>query len=264
MSLATSPFSILAPTSLSYQQCLTLLFVHILTIPLNRLPRLSQTDFSSRLPLSSLDILSLSIPDIIASSPAPESRFNLIANLYEFTRPLYGTLSLSALDVYLHFLTELMDAISIRSFELKQCLYQLDPHTKERLVTISGADHLTSLLIASKRYPYSQWSLASFLLSLGAICPTRRDNLLSTLLGCPGGNLVQELYREFVRTSPLWRDYSPKALMGISYFLLLLAFANGLYRPVFRIRMASTTLALRPLHPIPPHHGRRRVLSNRI
>jgi ubiquitin-protein ligase E3 C len=261
MSLATSPFSILAPTSLSYQQCLTLLFVHILTIPLNRLPRLSQTDFSSRLPLSSLDILSLSIPDIIASSPAPESRFNLIANLYEFTRPLYGTLSLSALDVYLHFLTELMDAISIRSFELKQCL---DPHTKERLVTISGADHLTSLLIASKRYPYSQWSLASFLLSLGAICPTRRENLLSTLLGCPGGNLVQELYREFVRTSPLGRDYSPKALMGISYFLLLLAFANGLYRPVFRIRMASTTLALRPLHPIPPHHGRRRVLSNRI
>jgi ubiquitin-protein ligase E3 C len=246
----------MAPTSPSYQKCLTLLCVHILTIPLNRLPWASQVEFSSRLPLSSLDILSPSIPEIIASSPAPESRFNLIANLYEFTRPLYRTLSLSALVVYLHFLTELMDAISISSVEVRQSLCQLDPHTKERLVTVSGADHLTSLLTASRRYPCSQCSLASFLLSLGAICPTRRENLLSTLLGCSGGNLVQELYREFVRTSPLGRDYSPKALMGISYFLLLLAFANDLYRLVFRIRVASATLALRPLRPIPPHHGR--------
>jgi ubiquitin-protein ligase E3 C len=185
------------------------------------LPRASLIEFSSRLPLSSLEILSPSIPDIVASSSTPEYKFNLITNLYEFTQPSYQTLSLPTLDVYLHLLTELMGAISSSSFDLQETLFHLDPHIKDSLANISGVHHLASLLTKFPRDIWSQWSLASFLFTLATSCPTNRENILSTLLECPDRDLVGELYRGFVRTSPLGRDYNPDALMGMHILLYL-------------------------------------------
>ena len=207
ISLTTAPFSIFAPTSRSYQECLGLLFIHILTIPLDRIPKVSLAEFTSHLPLS-LDILSPWIPDIVASASAPESTFNLIKNLCHLTRPLYQKLSHSALDFYLHLLTELIDTLPAN-----QCV---EPHTEELLAAITGVDHLTSLLTGlSHRHISTKSRLASFLLSLGAVCPATREDMLNTLLACTGGDLVKELYRGFVRASP-WCDYNPEALMCMS------------------------------------------------
>jgi ubiquitin-protein ligase E3 C len=262
LSLTTFPLSIFGQSPLeasSYQRCLSLLFTHIFTIPL---PTSSLTQFSSHLPLL-FDVLSPSIPHIIASCPTPEFKWNLIANLFESTQPLYPELSLSALYAYLQLLSDLMNALGpIESFETPST--PLDPYTQERLTAISEVKHLKSLVTVSNRgICTTEWSLASFLLSLGIFWPGKRGSVLSTLLVCTDGGCVRKLYRGFVRNSPLGRDYYPKALMGMDilpHFLVLLIFTNDSHRPIFRIRVASPTLAFRPLCPMPPVDERRRIL----
>jgi len=58
--------------------------------------------------------------------------------------------------------------------------------------------------------------------------------MLSTLLACPGSDLVRELYTSFVRASPLGRDYNPEALMGM-YIL-----------PCFLVRLALLMICVDP------------------
>jgi ubiquitin-protein ligase E3 C len=114
-----------------------------------------------------------------------------------------------------------MGAISSSSFDHQETLRHLDPHIKERLVKMSDIHHLVSLLTKFPRDIWSQWSLASFLFTLATVCPTNRDNILGTLQECPDRELVGELYKGFVKTSPLGRDHNPDALMGM-YILFYL------------------------------------------
>jgi ubiquitin-protein ligase E3 C len=106
----------------------------------------------------------------------------------------------------------------VDSFEPKPTLPQLDPRTQKRLTTIPDVKHLNALLTASHRHPQTQLSLVSFFLSLGTIWPGRKERVLSTLVVYTGGGLVRELYRGFVRASPLGRDDNPGALMGRCIF----------------------------------------------
>ena len=184
-----------------------------------------------------------------------------MANLFEFMRPRYQALPLPALDAYLYLLTDLMNALPIVSFEIKQILPEVDPHTKERLTTILGVDHLVSLLTASHRHICTLWSLSSFVLSLVTIWPDRRESVLSTLLVCTDSKLVTRLYEGFVREPPLGRDYNPGALMGMYISLPRLHLLTiEPHRPILRNRMASAPFTLRSIHPIPSHDGRRRIL----
>lgn len=120
-----------------------------------------------------------------------------------------------------HILTELMSAISSSSFDHQEILRHLDPHITERLVKISDIHHLASLSTKFPRDIWSQWSVASFLFTLATVCPTNRDNILGTLLECPDRKVVGELYKGFVKTSPLGRDYNPDALMGMHILFYL-------------------------------------------
>jgi ubiquitin-protein ligase E3 C len=100
----------------------------------------------------------------------------------------------------------------------------LDPRTQKRLSAIPDVKHLNALLSASHRHPSTQLSLVSFFLSLGTVWPARRERVLSTLVVYTGGGLVRELYRGFVRASPMGRDDNPGSLMGMPsmYCLYLL------------------------------------------
>lgn len=105
----------------------------------------------------------------------------------------------------------------VGSFEPKAPLLQLDARTKKRLTILPDANHINALMLTSHRHPRTQISLVSFFLSLGAIWQGSREKMLSTVVAHTGGGLVRELYRGYVRTSPLGRDESSCELMGM-YF----------------------------------------------
>jgi ubiquitin-protein ligase E3 C len=228
---------------------------NILTIPLlpNRLPLHSLTELSSRLPFSSLNVLLSSLPELIYAINA-ESRVHLIANLVMFTPPRYSKLSSTSLDAYLQFLAALLNSLppgaleslesvqgpgtswtiddsdsetelntrvaTVDSFTLWPVLPSIDPRSRKRLLILPSAAHLNSLLIATKRHPATQASLVNFFFALNTTWPGRKDKILGAVVVYAGGGLVRELFRVYVRNSPLGRDDHPGALMGILYRLL--------------------------------------------
>ncbi|OSD07632.1 HECT-domain-containing protein [Trametes coccinea BRFM310] len=211
------------------------LLVTILTIPLlpNRLlPALGP--FSARLPLASLNLVP---PDII-DSPAMsslESRIHLLANLAAFMPPRYATLPPPAFATYLQLGALLMNALPthalepreeksakswadedsdddsetqvtvVTSFEPRQQLPPLDEKTRKRLQTLPSSEHIASLLRAAHNQTLLP-GIISFCLALSTVWPTRRDKVLTTLMAYNRGGLVREIYRGFVRRSPLGRD----------------------------------------------------------
>ncbi|KAI0820473.1 HECT-domain-containing protein [Trametes gibbosa] len=212
----------------------------IFTIPLlpNRLlPAIGS--FSARLPLSSLDLVSLDILDSPSlSSPVP--KIHLLANLALLMPPRYSSLPPPAFATYLQLAALLMNALPanalepredksaatiwadaddtsdddietqvsvVASFEPKQSLPQLDDKTRKRLQTLPSSDHIASLLRASRTQSLRP-HIISFCFALSTVWPTRRDKVLTTIMAYNKGGLVREIYREYVRPSPLGRDDS--------------------------------------------------------
>jgi hypothetical protein len=68
--------------------------------------------------------------------------------------------------------------------------------------------------------------------------------VLSTLVVYTGGGLVRELYRGFVRTSPLGRDDNPSALMGMSHSPTpdAVIVVDTSYRPISRFILAPASV----------------------
>ncbi|EJF56635.1 HECT-domain-containing protein [Dichomitus squalens LYAD-421 SS1] len=236
-----APLADLLAAPLSYPELLPLslreLLSNILTIPLfpNRiLPALGP--FSARLPLASIHVVPL---DIISAPELQslESKIHLLANLVAFMPPRYAALSPPAFATYLQLCALLMNALPthaleppedkrdaarnwadgesedeeettvevVSSFEPKQRLPPLDDRTRKRLLIIPASDHITSLLRASQNENLLQ-PVVAYSLALSTVWPSRRDRVLSAIVMYNRGSLVKEIYRTFVRSSPLGRD----------------------------------------------------------
>ncbi|KAI0926648.1 hypothetical protein AcV5_007383 [Taiwanofungus camphoratus] len=230
-----------------HQLCLRELLIHIFSIPLlpNRLPLQSLIAFSARLPLTSLQ--TSFVYDIISSSPlrSPESRIHVLANLTVFAPPRYSTLPSTSFDAYLQLAAALMNSLPthaleppedkqdiarhwadddesdeesptlvtvVTSFEPRPQLPRLDSRTRTRLQALPSVQHLNALLTAAQTKP-SRLSLIAFCFALTIIWPSRRDKVLSTVAAFNGGGIVRELYRLYVRNSPLGRDERSGAVM---------------------------------------------------
>lgn len=95
-----------------------------------------------------------------------------------------------------------------------EALPELDARTLKRLRSLPTPAHLNTLLTASQSHPSTRPNLVSFFLALNSVWPAHRDRVLSTVLVYTGGGLLRELYRGYVRGSPIGRDDNPGALMG--------------------------------------------------
>ncbi|KAI1794750.1 HECT-domain-containing protein [Ganoderma leucocontextum] len=238
-----SPLANLLLAPLSSAELLPLalreLLLSILTVPLlpNRLlPVL--TPFSARLPLASINLVA---PEITTAPQleTTESKIHLLANLTTFMPYKYSSLSPPAFATYLQLCALLINALPthaleppqaktdavrnwadydsdseeetrvevVDSFQPKVQLPPLDDRTRKRLLAIPAADHITSLLRASQN-PALLDPLISFSLGLSTVWPSRRDKVLSTIVAYNRGSLVKEIYRAYVRSSPLGRDDS--------------------------------------------------------
>ncbi|PCH39963.1 HECT-domain-containing protein [Wolfiporia cocos MD-104 SS10] len=224
-----------------YNQCIRDVLLHILTIPLlpNRLPLQALSALSAVLPLSSLHLLSPSIADIVNNGPlsTAEAKLHLLANLVAFTPPRYSKLSADALNAYLELTTALMASLPtnaveppepnvansniewgddedyeyetqvsvVSSFEPAPApLPQLDKRTRTRLQTYPSPQHLTVLLAAARQA--SQPILIAFCSTLTTIWASRKDKVLTALVAYNGGGIIRELYRLYIRSSPLGQD----------------------------------------------------------
>ncbi|KAG1807345.1 uncharacterized protein BJ212DRAFT_1213533, partial [Suillus subaureus] len=68
---------------------------------------------------------------------------------------------------------------------------------------IPSPSHLNALLKAAQHDRGALPDLVSWHVNLCTVWPTRKDKILSTLLLYGGGGLVHEIYRDYVRNSPL-------------------------------------------------------------
>jgi ubiquitin-protein ligase E3 C len=199
-------------------------------------PLSSLAELSFRLPLSFIQLLS---PQNFLRSLSTESKVHLVANLLAFTPPRYTKIPVAAFEAYVSLLTTILDALPVNaleppsvssskswsneadsddgstrveiveSFSKREPLPNLDPKTLKRLQTLTSDDHLKTLLTTHTRV---KDNLFVFLVSLCIVWPGRADKVLSAVAS--GGTLVRELYRGYVRSSPLGRDDSPGTLMG--------------------------------------------------
>ncbi|KAG1853116.1 hypothetical protein F4604DRAFT_2044608 [Suillus subluteus] len=173
------------------------------TIPLlpNRIPISSLKALSAKLPISSLSLLSTSIVDLVPTIPL-QSHVHLIANLYAFTSPRYVILPLSSLKTCLQLMTASLSILPVHA---------LNPPSASdaRAPAMSWAD-------ATQHDRGALPNLVSCLVNLCTVWPTRNDKILSTLLLYGGGGLVHEIYRKYVRNSPLGKDENMSSLMDPS------------------------------------------------
>ncbi|KAI0090858.1 HECT-domain-containing protein [Irpex rosettiformis] len=247
---AVLPFSAFESSDEAYRTALEQLLIHILTIPLlpNRLPIAALTFLAPRIPLSFLYLIAPST--VVADLSTQDDSVNLLANLVAFAPPRYMALPVDSLIAYLTLTKEAMHSLPpqsleppekssqpvtwamddtdsehetqvevVTSFTSKHSLPQVDAKTRTRLQTLPSPQHLTSLLNATYHHSSSKIRgvLFSWLYALSTVWPSRRDKIVSTVVAWNGGGLVRELYRGYVRSSPLGKSTNPTTLTDESY-----------------------------------------------
>lgn len=253
MKLLYFPLTNFSLSSELYVQSFRDLVSHIFALPLlpYRIPLTSLSELSGQLPLAHLHVLSSCIPDII-SATSTSSQINIIANLLAFTPPRYTTLPVSSLKAYFQLLSALLNVLPPHALEpplpqdsqtptswaddsdsdserpidiiaSRSALPPLDSRTRKRLQTLPSSSHLNSLLKRAQNHPELLSDLVSMLFSLDLVWPSRKDKVLTTLLLYGGGGLVREVYREYVRATPLGRDENISSLTGMRPNCLLIA-----------------------------------------
>ena len=101
-------------------------------------------------------------------------------------------------------------------------LPRLDERTAKRLQTLPSPTHISSLIRATQNHATSRIAFCDFLFALCSAWPLRSDGVLSTIVVSTGGGFVRELYRGYVRSSPLGKDVSLATLLGmLSHFYLI-------------------------------------------
>lgn len=228
-----------------FSQCFRGLVSHIFALPLlpYRIPLTSLAELSGQLPLAHLHVLSPCIPDII-SITTTSSQINIVANLLAFTPPRYTTLPVSSLKAYLQLLAALLNVLPPHALEpllpqdsnrpptswadesdsdserpasivaSRSVIPPLDSRTCKRLQILPSPNNLNSLLKLAQQHPELLSDLVSLFFSLNLVWPSRKDKVLTTLLLYGGGGLVREIYREYVRATPLGRDENFSSLTG--------------------------------------------------
>ncbi|KAI0061554.1 HECT-domain-containing protein [Artomyces pyxidatus] len=100
----------------------------------------------------------------------------------------------------------------VTSFAPPPALPELDTKTLARLKPFPGVAHITKLLSITQRHSSTRPSLYSLILALCTVWSKEANSVLSFIVVSTGGGVVRELYRGFVRNSPLGRDESVAAL----------------------------------------------------
>ena len=241
MPLLTFPlFNVSKSPSELYSQAFLQLLEYIFSIELlpNRLPLSSLSSLSANVPFSSISVISPFIPSLVTTLSI-ESRINLVANCVLFIPPRYAKLPATALATYLYLLTELMNAIPTYALESssrknshtnpRRTFYSdcesdsesdklhvvvVDNRTLKRLETLTLASHINALTGAAQHHTSTLRPLFTFLLALSTAWPSRADAVLSAVVVASGGGLIHELYRGFVRSSPLGQDESFYSLIS--------------------------------------------------
>jgi ubiquitin-protein ligase E3 C len=247
ISLAIAPFAVFGASSGTaseelYTTAFSQLFTHFLAVPLlpNRLPLASLTLLAKSLPFASLSITHQSISTSLASTSL-DLKTHVLANLLAFVPPRYAALPARALAAYLDLLAQLLADVPPNTFEPASPdaaaatswapdsddedrvvrvervdafatspmvpALALDAKTIARLGTLTASTHVHALVAAAKGD--ARPALAAALLALGTAWPARRARVLGAVHAQAGGALVRELYRGWVRGSPLGRDGAP-------------------------------------------------------
>ena len=140
-------------------------------------------------------------------------------------------------------------------------LPRLDERTLKRLQTLPATNHIGSLIRATQSHTSARIALCDFFFALCTVWPSRADPVLSTVVVSTGGGLVRELYRGYVRGSPLGGDDSLATLLG-THFHLTSDSASHMMTP----RRCHPCRYLGPFAfldqlvcAFASHHGRRRV-----
>ncbi|KDQ20978.1 hypothetical protein BOTBODRAFT_26989 [Botryobasidium botryosum FD-172 SS1] len=103
----------------------------------------------------------------------------------------------------------------------------LDARTQTRLQVLVGPAHLTALLAATARSTDARSRLISFFLSLWAVWPAKKDDVLGLITGGgAGGALVKEVWRGWVRGSPLGKEQNAEG-KAVSDTLMDPSFASS-------------------------------------
>lgn len=177
---------------------------------------------------------------------------NLLANIAAFAPPRYTTLPFASLATLLNLLAAVMrslptgvlgpnssaaagkrvaesesDSDSEDPAHISPAnrvpLPRLDERTLKRLQTLPTPTHISSLIRATQSHSMSRIALCDFLFALCTVWPLRSDSVLSTAVVSTGGGFVRELYRSYVRSSPLGKEVSLITLLGMSssFYLII-------------------------------------------
>jgi len=95
-------------------------------------------------------------------------------------------------------------------------LPRLDERTSKRLQALTAPTHINSLIRATHNHTVSRVALCDFLFALCSAWPLRVDSILSTIVVSTSGGIVRELYRGYVRGSPLGKEVGLATLLGTS------------------------------------------------
>ena len=205
---------------------------------------------SANLPLAAASVLSPSIPQL-ATELGVEEKVHLLANLAAFVPPKYPSLPAASLTTLLHLMARIMTTLPTGALEpplsvsngkqvtisendsdsdqddltrvasvTRVPLPQLDERTLKRLQTLPSATHISSVIRATQSHTSSRIALCDFFFSLCTVWPSRADSVLSTVVVSTNGGLVRELYRSYVRSSPLGGDDSVDTLLGTFFYLI--------------------------------------------
>lgn len=139
-------------------------------------------------------------------------------------------------------------------------LPRLDERTLKRLQTLPSTTHISSVIRATQSHTPARIALCDFFFALCTVWPSRADPILSTVVVSTSGGLVRELYRSYVRGSPLGGDDSVATLLGMLFYF----YSIRLSLITLRRRRACKYLAPFAfldghIHAFTSHHGRRRV-----
>ncbi|KZV60925.1 HECT-domain-containing protein [Peniophora sp. CONT] len=88
----------------------------------------------------------------------------------------------------------------------------LESRTRRRLQTVAADSHIKTLLAASGHFAAARPAFFDYLLALCTVWPARASGVLTGVM-IAGGGVFRELYRGYVRSSPLGRDEGLSVLM---------------------------------------------------
>ena len=92
-------------------------------------------------------------------------------------------------------------------------LPNLDSRTRRRLQAAAADSHIKALLAATGHFAAARPAFFEYLLALCTVWPARASGVLTGVM-IAGGGVFRELYRGYVRSSPLGRDEGLAVLMG--------------------------------------------------